>query len=223
MLPLNFHPGEAWEYGRATDVVGRLVEVLSGQRFDEFLRERIFEPLDMTDTHFYVPPSKLDRFAALYRPDGEGGLQLTEGPTAESRFVRAPQTYFSGAGGLVSTARDYFRFHQMMLNGGALDGARILGRKTIELMTVNHVGDHPIWLIGPGHGFGLGYAVVQDPGQTTMPYTVGSYFWWGAFNTTFWVDPKEELVGILLTQLRPYTHLNIRQDLATLTYQAVVD
>ena len=221
-LPLNFHPGEDWEYGRATDVVGRLVEVMSGQSFDRFLQEWIFDPLGMSDTKFYLPEAKLDRFAAIYRPEGRA-LVVTEAPTAESRFVKKPHTYFSGAGGLVSTARDYFRFHQMMLNGGELDGVRILGRKTVELMTLNHAGDHEVWLVGPGHGFGLGYAVVQDPGATAMPYSVGSYFWWGAFNTTFWVDPKEELIGILLTQLRPYTHLNIRQDLATLVYQAIVD
>ena len=222
-LPLNFHPGERWEYGRATDVVGRLVEVMSGMRFDRFLQERIFDPLDMVDTHFYLPAAKLDRFAAQYRPKEGGGLALTEAPSADSRFVREPHSYFSGAGGLVSTARDYFRFQQMMLNGGELDGVRILGRKTVDLITLNHVGDHDIWLVGPGYGFGLGYAVVQDPGAAAMPYSPGAYFWWGAYNTTFWVDPQEELVGILLTQLRPYTHLNIRQDLATLTYQAIVD
>lgn len=222
-LPLNFHPGEHWEYGRATDLVGRLVEVISGMPFDRYLQERIFAPLDMVDTHFYLPATKLDRFAALYRPDGQGGLALTEGPTADSRFVREPHSYFSGAGGLLSTARDYFRFQQMMLNGGELDGVRILGRKTVELMTLNHIGDRPIWLVGPGYGFGLGYAVVQDPGAAAMPYSPGAYFWWGAFNTTFWVDPEEDVIGILLTQLRPYTHLNIRQDLATLAYQAIVD
>ena len=222
-LPLNFHPGERWEYGRATDVVGRLVEVMSGMRFDRFLQERIFDPLDMVDTHFYLPAAKLNRFAAQYRPKEGGGLALTEAPSADSRFVRGPHTYFSGAGGLASTARDYFRFQQMMLNGGALDGVRILGRKTVELITLNHVGDQEVWLVGPGYGFGLGYAVVQDPGAAAMPYSPGAYFWWGAYNTTFWVDPREELVGILLTQLRPYTHLNIRQDLATLTYQAIVD
>ena len=222
-LPLNFHPGERWEYGRATDVVGRLVEVISGMPFDRFLQERIFAPLDMVDTHFYLPATKLDRFAALYRPADGGGLALTEGPTADSRFVREPHSYFSGAGGLLSTARDYFRFQQMMLNGGELDGVRILGRKTVELMTLNHVGDREIWLVGPGYGFGLGYAVVQDPGAAAMPYSPGSYFWWGAYNTTFWVDPQEDLIGILLTQLRPYTHLNIRQDLATLAHQAIVD
>ena len=221
-LPLNFDPGDAWEYGRATDLVGLLVEVISGERFDRFLKNRIFEPLGMTDTDFYVPREKLGRMSALYRPDEGGGLAFLDRPTPDSRSAQEP-TYFSGAGGLVSTARDYFRFQQMMLNGGELEGVRILGRKTIELMTLNHIGDNEVWLVGPGYGFGLGYAVVQDPGAAAMPYSVGSYFWWGAFNTTFWVDPEEELIGILMTQLRPYTHLNIRQDLATLAYQAIVD
>ena len=222
-LPLNFHPGDHWEYGRATDVVGRLVEVMSGQTLDAFLKERIFEPLDMRDTHFYLPKSKLGRFAALYRPDADGKIELAEAPTAESRFVAEPHTYFSGAGGLVSTARDYFRFHQMMLNGGELDGARILGRKTVELMTANHTGDKGIWLAGPGYGFGLGYAVVTDLGPSGTPRSEGSYYWGGAFGTIFWVDPSEELIGILMEQIRPYTHLNVRPDLATMTYQAIVD
>ncbi len=222
-LPLNFHPGERWEYGRATDVVGRLVEVMSGQTLDAFLRARIFDPLDMTDTHFYLPLSKLGRLAALYRPDDDGTIVLAEAPTAESRYVREPHVYFSGAGGLLSTARDYFRFHQMMLNGGELDGARILSRKTVELMTANHTGDNGIWLAGPGYGFGLGYAVVTDLGPSATPRSEGSYYWGGAFCTVFWVDPEEDLIGILMTQMRPYTHLNIRQDLVTMTYQAIAD
>ena len=222
-LPLNFHPGDHWEYGRATDVVGRLVEVMTGQTLDVFLRERIFQPLDMTDTHFYLPKSKLDRFAALYRPDAHGKIELSEAPTAGSRYVAEPHTYFSGAGGLVSTARDYFRFHQMMLNGGELDGARILSPKTVELMTANHTGDKGIWLAGPGYGFGLGYAVVTDLGPSGTPRSEGSYYWGGAFGTIFWVDPSEELIGILMEQIRPYTHLNARPDLATMTYQAIID
>jgi len=222
-LPLNFHPGEHWEYGRATDVVGRLVEVMSGQTLDAFLRERIFVPLGMPDTHFYLPQSKLDRFAALYRPNAAGKIELAEAATIESRFVAEPHVYFSGAGGLVSTARDYFRFHQMMLNGGELDGTRIVSRKTVELMTANHTGDKGIWLTGPGYGFGLGYAVVTDLGPSGTPRSEGSFFWSGAYGTIFWVDPSEEVIGILLQQLRPYTHLNVRPDLATLTYQAIVD
>ena len=222
-LPLNFHPGDAWEYGRGTDVVGRLVEVMSGQTLDEFLRERIFEPLDMPDTHFYLPISKLDRFAALYGPSDDGPIVLTEAPTADSRYVKEPHVYFSGAGGLVSTARDYWRFQQMMLNGGELEGVRLLSRKTVELMTTNHTGNLGIWLTGPGYGFGLGYAIVTDLGPSGTPRSEGSYYWLGAFGTIFWVDPVEELVGIMLTQIRPYTHLRIRQDIATMTYQAVID
>jgi CubicO group peptidase (beta-lactamase class C family) len=222
-LPLNFQPGEQWEYGRATDIVGRLVEVMSGQTLDEFLRERLFEPLAMTDTHFYLPESKLDRFSAQYRPDSKGQIELADAPTAASRFVAEPHVYFSGAGGLVSTARDYFRFHQMMLNGGDLDGVRILSRKTIELMTVNHTGDKGIWLTGPGYGFGLGYAVVTDLGLSGTPRSEGSYFWGGAFGTVFWVDPQEELIGILMEQIMPYTHIHTREDMVTMTYQSVVD
>jgi CubicO group peptidase (beta-lactamase class C family) len=177
----------------------------------------------MRDTHFYLPPSKLGRFAALYRPDENGKIVLTEAPSAESRFVQEPHTYFSGGGGLVSTAIDYLRFHQMMLNGGELDGVRILGRKTVELMTTNHTGDLGIWLRGPGYGFGLGYSVVTDQGQSAMPASEGTYAWGGAFGTIFWVDPAEELIGVLMTQIRPYTHFNIREDMTTLTYQALVD
>ncbi len=224
-LPLNFHPGDAWEYGPATDVVGRLVEVISGMTLDEFQRKRIFEPLKMKDTHFYLPKTKLDRFAANYQPDDKNNkkIKLVEAPNAESRYVKEPHVYFSGAGGLVSTAADYFRFHQMMLNGGELDGARLLGRKTVELMTANHIGDLPVWLSGPGYGFGLGYSVVKDVGMAAVPGSVGNYGWGGAFCTYFWVDPVEELIGIVMTQVRPYDHLNIRQEFQVLANQAIVD
>jgi len=224
-LPLNFQPGDAWEYGNATDVVGRLVEVISGKTLDEFLQQRIFTPLKMQDTYFYLPQSKLNRFAALYQPDAKNGnqIKLLEAPTAASRYVREPHVYFSGAGGLVSTVADYVRFHQMMLNGGELEGTRILGRKTVELMTVNHIGDLPVWLSGPGYGFGLGYSVVKDIGQAGIPGSVGQYGWGGAFCTFFWVDPKEEMIGVMMTQVIPYTHINIRQDFQVLANQAIVD
>ena len=222
-LPLNFQPGDAWEYGPATNVVGDLVEAISGQTLDEFMRERILEPLGMVDTHFYFSESKLGRFAALYRPGEDGKIELTEAPSAESRYIREPHVYFAGAGGMVSTAADYFRFHQMMLNGGELDGERLLSPKTVELMTVNHIGDLGVWLRGPGYGFGLGYSIVTDEGRSGMPSKEGTYAWGGAFCTSFWVDPKEELVGVLMTQVRPYTHLNIRQDLQSLAYQAIVE
>lgn len=222
-LPLNFEPGERWEYGPATDVVGRLVEVISGQPLDEYLRGKIFEPLGMEDTHFYLPRSKLGRFTALYRPNADGRIELNERPDDESRWVQEPHIYFSGAGGLVSTTADYFRFHQMMLNGGQLDGVRILGPRTVRLMTANHIGDNSVWLRGPGYGFGLGYAVTTDIGLSGMPNSIGTYGWGGAYCTVFWVDPEEEIVGILMTQVSPYTHLNIRKDFQTLTYQAIVE
>jgi len=224
-MPLNFNPGEAWEYGPATDVVGRLVEVISGMSLNEYLRKRIFEPLKMTDTHFYVPADKLSRFAANYQPDSANGnkIKLVEAPTADSRYVKEPHNYFSGAGGLASTAADYVRFHQMMLNGGELDGVRILGRKTVELMTTNHIGDLPVWLTGPGFGFGLGYSVVKDIGVTGQAGSAGTYGWGGAFCTYFQVDPKEEMIGIVMTQVRPYDHLNIRQEFMALANQSIVD
>lgn len=222
-LPLSFEPGERWEYGPATDVVGLLVEVLSGTTLDAFLKERIFEPLGMEDTHFYLPESKLPRFAALYEPDTEGRIRLQEKPDTESRWVREPHVYFSAGGGLVSTTTDYFRFHQMMLNGGELDGVRILAPSTVRLMTANHTGEKPIWLRGPGFGFGLGYAVTTHQGLSAMPSAEGTYGWGGAYCTVFWVDPTDGIIGILMTQVRPYTHLNIRKDFQTLAYQALVD
>jgi CubicO group peptidase (beta-lactamase class C family) len=224
-MPLNFNPGEAWEYGPATDVVGRLIEVISGMSLDDYLRTKIFDPLKMTDTHFYLPASKLGRFAANYQPDATNGnkIKLVEAPNAESRYVKEPHNYFSGAGGLASTVSDYIRFHQMMLNGGELDGVRLLGRKTVELMTTNHIGDLPVWLTGPGFGFGLGYSVVKDIGVTGQAGSAGAYGWGGAFCTYFQVDPREELIGIVMTQVRPYDHLNIRQEFMALANQAIVD
>ncbi|MFN7929606.1 MAG: serine hydrolase domain-containing protein [Blastocatellia bacterium] len=224
-MPLNFQPGEAWEYGPATDVVGRVVEVISGMTLDEYLQKKILGPLKMTDTHFYLPSAKVGRFTAAYAPDAANGnkIKLLDTASAESRFVKEPHIYFSGAGGLVSTASDYLRFSQMLLNGGELEGVRILGRKTVELMTVNHIGDLPVWLSGPGVGFGLGFSVVKDIGATGQIGSVGNYGWGGAFCTLFWVDPKEELIGIVMTQVMPYTHISIRQDFQVLVNQAIVD
>jgi len=231
-VPLNYHPGEVWDYSRATCVVGHLVEIISGMALDEFFRERIFKPLNMPDTYFYLPMEKLDRFAACYTPGKGGQIQLTDAPTAESRFVKEPHVYFMGSGGLVSTVANYFRFDQMMLNGGELDGVRILGRKTVEFMTRNHTGDLHIWLPGPWAGFGLGYAVVRNTDHVNtltsghagpVPWSVGSYTWGGAFCTFHWVDPTERLVAIVMTQVGPYGHLNIRHEFAGLAYQAIVD
>lgn len=222
-LPLNFQPGEKWEYSRATCVVGRLVEEMSGLTLDAFFQQRIFTLLGMTDTHFYLPESKLNRFVGQYTPGEHGKIKLVEAPDADSRFVKEPHVYFMGSGGLVSTASDYVRFQQMMLNGGELDGVRILGRKTVELMTSNHTGDLDIWLRGPGAGFGLGYSVITDRGEAASTSSNGTYGWGGAYCTYFWVDPEEDLIGIVMTQVRPYTHLNIRQDFNVLANQAIVD
>jgi CubicO group peptidase (beta-lactamase class C family) len=231
-VPLDYQPGEAWDYSRATCVVGHLVEIISGMSLDEFLQKRIFKPLNMPDTCFYLPLNKLNRFAAAYGPDKDLKIKLIETPTATSRFVQEPHTYFMGSGGLLSTVRDYFRFYQMTLNGGEIEGARILGRKTIEMMTTIQTGDLPIWLPGPWSGFGLGFGIVRNyeyvntltsPHQGPSPWSVGSYSWGGAYCTFPWADPKEKLIGIMMTQVRPYGHLNIRQEYVGLVNQAIID
>jgi CubicO group peptidase (beta-lactamase class C family) len=224
-LPLNFEPGSRWEYGPtgiATNVIGRLVEIVSKKRLDQFVTERVLQPLQMSDTQWYLPETKLPRFAATYRPDANKKIELEDKPTAESPFAKEPHTFFSANGGLVSTVSDYFRFAQMMLNGGELNGTRILGRKTAELMTSNHTSTL-FQLRGPGNGFGLGYSVVLDVGASGLPGSIGNYGWGGAFCTTFFVDPVEDMIGIMMTQLRPNDHSNIRRDFQVLAYQAIVD
>ncbi len=195
-MPLIHQPGSHWEYSRSTDVLGRLIEVLSGETLGAFLQKRIFEPLSMSDTAFHVPQPKHARLAEAFAKDPESGgtVQLLE--------VRTAPKFESGGGGLVSTAGDYARFLQMMLNGGTLDGTRLLSRKTVELMTADHLGDitgAPDLLV-PGYGFGLGFAVRLHAGISAMPGSVGQYFWGGLAGTTFWVDPAENLFGILLIQ-----------------------
>lgn len=215
-IPLLNHPGEQWHYSVATDVVGYLVEVLSGQPLDAFLDERIFQPLGMVDTGFYVPAGKIDRFAVNYQVSPTG-LQLADAP-ATSSFA-APSTFFSGGGGLVSTASDYMRFAQMMLNGGELDGARLLSRKTVELMTMNHIDEE----FAPGYGFGLGVRVMVDLAHGQQIGSEGEYGWAGAANTYFFIDPEEELIGIFLTQLFPFGFYPSADDFKTAVYQAIVD
>lgn len=221
-LPLLTQPGSEWRYSLSTNVVGYLIQVISGLSLDVFLQQRIFDPLGMTDTGFHVPSEKLDRLAALYGP-ADNGLKPVDDPWGVSSFTR-PATFFSGEGGLVSTTADYLRFSQMLLHGGELDGVRLLSRKTVELMTTNHLSHRllPYPLGGAGRGFGLGFSVVMDIGQTGVLGSVGTYSWFGAFNTHFWVDPKEDLIGILMTQysipLQP-----ISREFETLAYQAVVD
>ncbi|MEQ8859481.1 MAG: serine hydrolase domain-containing protein [Pseudomonadales bacterium] len=222
-LPLNYQPGSAWQYSAATDVVGRLVEVISGRPLDAFLAEEIFEPLGMTDTQFFLDEGKADRLAAQYTPGDDLKIVLDDPAGADSRWVQGPKILFRGAGGLVSTTRDYLRFQQMMLDGGELAGVRLLAPATVSLMIENHTGDLPLWLPGPGMGFGLGYGVVTDRGGAATPLSPGSAYWGGAYCTLSWFDPEQELVGVLMTQVRPYTHINIRQDFQVLTYQAIVD
>jgi CubicO group peptidase (beta-lactamase class C family) len=195
-IPLLHQPGTRWEYGRSTDVVGRLVEVLSGQKLSVFFEQRILAPLGMVDTGFHVPPRHQSRLAEAFTrdPDSGAAVQLLE--------VRDAPDFESGGGGLVSTASDYARFLQMLLDGGTLDGRRLLSRKTIELMTADHLG--PMTgapdLLPPGHGFGLGFAVRLHAGIAPMPGSIGQYFWGGLAGTTFWVDPAEQMFALLLIQ-----------------------
>jgi len=195
-LPLLHQPGTRWEYSRSTDVVGRLVEVLSGLPLSTYFERHILAPLGMVDTAFHVPPRHHSRLAEAFAKDPDSGsaVQLLE--------VRDPPTFESGGGGLVSTASDYARFLQMLLDGGTLDGRRYLSRKTIELMTADHLGlvtGAPDLLL-PGHGFGLGFAVRLQAGIAHVPGSVGQYFWGGLAGTTFWVDPAEEMFALLLIQ-----------------------
>ncbi len=224
-MPLNYHPGEEWQYSAATDVVGRLVEVISGQTLADFLNERIFEPLGMTDTHFYMDDDKGGRLMSQYQPGPDNNQIVLQDPgNNSSRWISNDnKSVFRGAGGLVSTPHDYLRFQQAMLNGGELEGARLLSPNTLDLMMENHTGDLPLWLPGPGMGFGLGWAVVEDRGAAATPLTEGSAYWGGAYCTIAWIDREQELVGILMTQVRPYGHINIRQDFQVLAHQAIVE
>ncbi|MCH2172959.1 beta-lactamase family protein [Myxococcota bacterium] len=224
-LPLVYPPGTRWNYGMSTDVLGHLVAVVSGMPLDVFLREQIFAPLGMGDTDFYVPTEKINRFAANYAPLPGGGLRLLDAPT-ESRFAKPP-SYFEGGGGLVSTAADYARFAQMLLNGGELEGRRILGPKTVELMTQNHLSDRELQAdflkaAFPGWGFGLGVSVVTDIARTQLPGTNGEYGWNGAASTTFWVDPAEELIAIQMAQVMPFAGA-LPSEFRALVYPALVD
>lgn len=231
-IPLNFHPGEAWEYSRATCVIGHLVEIISGMTLDDFFKKRIFKPLGMMDTHFYLPEEKLDRFTAAYTPGPDKKIKLTEAPNADSFYINETSKYYMGSGGLVSTLSDYYKFNQMMINFGESGGQRLLGRKTVEFMTKNHTGDLKLWLPGPWVGFGLGYAVARNTDKINgltanqpgpVSWSEGSYTWGGAFCTYQWIDPVEKLTGIIMTQVRPYDHLSIRHSFVGLVNQAIID
>ena len=221
-LPASAHPGERWIYGYSTDILGALVERVSGTPLDEFLDERLFEPLGMTDTHFYLPAAKRDRLAAVYgmregkltrAPDGGGAA-------GQGTYVDGPRKSFSGGAGLLSTAGDYARFLQMLLGGGELDGRRILSPKTVELMTVDHLGDVAF---RPGQGFGLGFSILEDVGARGTPGSAGEYGWGGAYHSTYWVDPVEELVVVHLTQLIPTGDIDDFAKVRALLYQALVE
>ena len=230
-LPLLFTPGTRWNYSVSTDVCGRLVEVLSGRPLDAFISDRVFAPLGMTETGFCVAADQRERFAACYTPHRDGRVHRIDDPAA-SPYLHAP-SFLSGGGGLVGTAGDYLRLCTMLLNRGELDGVRILGRKTVELMTTNHLptgGDlssmgRPVFseTSYDGIGFGLGFSVMLDPARAHVVGSPGEFAWGGAASTMFWVDPREELIGMLLTQLVPSSTYPLRREMKVLTYQALVD
>jgi len=202
-LPLLFHPGDDYQYSLADDVLGYLVEVISGISFDRFLQERIFKPLNMNDTSFYVPEEKKHRLAAFYRTTENGGLEK-QPPNKKDLSQPSEQRFFSGGGGLYSTVRDYSRFCQMLLNGGEFDGIRLVSRKTIEMMTVNGIGDIDPGLREGGDKWGLGGVSVRTKYHTDVGIlSPGCYMKTGAYTTHFWVDPSEDMFGIFLIQLHP--------------------
>jgi CubicO group peptidase (beta-lactamase class C family) len=223
-LPLLSHPGEAFNYGMSTDVLGYLVEVISGMSLEEYIRHRILQPLQMNDTHFNLPESKISRLAGLYKLNSSGALeQLTNYFPYPAR-----QTYFSGGAGLVSTATDYSRFTQMLLNKGLLDGKRILSRKSVEMMTANSIGD--LYIFTPskhnaimGDKFGLGFGIRTERGVYDELESLGTYGWDGAFYTRFWIDPKEDIFGILMSQVDSNWNETLIGKFKNLVYQSIDD
>jgi CubicO group peptidase (beta-lactamase class C family) len=241
-IPLEFSPGEAWNYSVATDVIGYLVGKISGMPFEHFVKQRILDPLGMTDTDFFVAPAKAHRLAACYSADPQGGmnfnaverkssLTLQDDP-AKSSFLTRP-SLISGGGGLCSTAGDYLTFCRALLHGGELEGVRLLGPKTLALMTSNHLPDgrdlpamsRSLFSEASynGIGFGLGFSVTMDPAKTLIPGSRGEYAWGGAATTSFWIDPAEELIAIFMTQLLPSSTYPIRRELRTMIYSAITD
>lgn len=230
-LPLEFSAGEAWHYSAATDVVGYLVGLISGQPFEQFVKERILLPLGMTDTDFWVPPEKAERFMTCYALTEQGRVVFDD--VQRSPYL-VPPHFVSGGGGLVGTAADYLRFCRMLLRGGELDGVRLVGPKTLELMTMNHLPNgadmaalarSPIALSESGSvgvGFGLGFAVTLDPARTLTQGNAGDFYWGGAAGTYFWVDPKEDLAVIFMTQLL-FSPDRVRRTLRTMVYSALTD
>ena len=228
-LPLEFSPGEAWNYSVSTDVLGAVVERVSGQTLDAYFRDRIFAPLGMDDSFFTVPADKVDRLTDAFLQHPKRGRIMSD-RGEDSRWAQAPNL-LSGGGGLVSTALDYHRFCQMCANGGTLDGVRVLGRKTLDLMRMNHLPNKADLASmsqslfsetqNAGTGFGLGFAVVQDVARTMMPGSVGEYYWGGMYSTAFFIDPVERLHCVFMTQLMPSSTYPIRRELKTMIYSAL--
>jgi CubicO group peptidase (beta-lactamase class C family) len=206
-FPLQYQPGTKWHYSVSTDVLGRVVEVASGQSLDKFLIERIFEPLGMEDTSFHVPPEKIERFATNYGPDQQGGLRPIDKPQT-SRYTRIP-TFFSGGGGLLSTASDYMRFCLMLYKKGKYPGGRLLKKETVKMMTKNQLPEQA-FPIGSGDrdgvGFGLGFSVRVEPGSSSSASHIGEYGWGGMASTHFWISPKDKIAVVVLTQHIPYSN-----------------
>jgi CubicO group peptidase (beta-lactamase class C family) len=228
-IPLEFSPGEVWNYSVSTDVLGVLIERATGVPFADFLGRELLTPLGMTDTGFHAPGGAAHRLASCYQPGPDGRIQLQD--DAETSSFRAAPSFVSGGGGLVSTAADYLKFCQMLLNGGTLGGHRFIGRKTLDLMTANHLPggvDLPALSRSlfseaaySGVGFGLGFATTIDPAATLMPGSRGDYFWGGAASTFFWCDPAEDLAVIFMTQLIPSSTYPVRRELRTMVYAAL--
>jgi CubicO group peptidase (beta-lactamase class C family) len=229
-VPLAYDPGDRWMYSYSTDVCGYLVEAISGKPFDQYLQETIFDPLGMVDTAFMVAPEKAHRLSANYMRQPDKTMLLIDAP-ASSTYLREP-TFFSGGGGLTSTTADYLRFAEMLRRGGELDGVRILGSRTLELMTQNHLpngvslASAAVGLFSEakyeGTGFGLGFAMTIDQVAAGLPCE-GEFFWGGAASTYFWVDPKEDLLAIFMTQLMPSTTFDFRGQLKDIVYSAIED
>jgi len=230
-IPLEFSPGEAWNYSVSTDVCGYLVQKVAGKPLDQVFQERIFGPLKMVDTGFHVRDDQKSRFAACYEAAPGGKMKLQDDPQTSPYL--APPKLLSGGGGLVGTAADYMRFANMLVNRGELDGARILAPKTIDLMASNHLpGGADLTQVSrslfsestnAGVGFGLGFAVVFDPPQTLVPCSLGEFYWGGAASTAFWVDPMEDVTAVFMTQLLPSSTYAIRRELRTLVYSALME
>lgn len=223
-LPFEAQPGERFVYGYNTDILGALIGVVSGQSLDEYLQNKIINPLGMKDTHFYLPEDNRSRLAVVYSPEGNGLKKAPNigGMVDQGQYIDGPRKSFSGGAGLLSTAEDYAKFLQMMLNRGTYNGQRILSPNTVDLMTVNHLQKATFpWV--PGTGFGLGFSVVEDFGARGLPGSNGEYGWGGAYHSTYWVDPKEELVVVYFTQLIPDGGLDDHSKLRALIYQAVMN